>query len=152
MKRDRASRGTFCLAVLAALLVMAACSETRNRVAFFFEEPEIREAARRYLDAEIRQDFREAFACLAPSSTYLAAHTYDDYLREARASSTRITGYRIIEISKLRDNHDRGKYPRIDKFVQVEVDVTLAHDGLPEGLPVNYSFTFIKEGGKWFKG
>jgi hypothetical protein len=152
METERHSFGTFCLAIFFLLLLLAACSDTRNKVTLYFEESDIRKAAQRYLDAEIRRDLKEAFACLAPSSTYMATHTYEDYLKEARASSARMTEYRIIEISKLRDNHDRAKYPRIDKFVQVEVDITFAHKGLPETMPVNYSFTFIKEGGKWLKG
>ena len=143
------------LVIFAPLLFTAllGCSDLRNRVALFLEEPQIRTTAQRYLDAEVRGDFKEAFTCLAPSSNYMATTPrYEDYLKEAQASSIRIIDYKILEILKLRDNHDREKYPRIEKFVQVEVDVNISFGGSKETVPVNYSFTFIKEGGKWYKG
>jgi hypothetical protein len=139
-------------AIFFTLLFIAGCSDTGDRIAFFFEEPAIRKAAVQYLDAEVRRDLQGAYACLAPSSAYKATHTYGDYLKEAEASPVHIVDYKIIEISKLRDNHDRNQYPGIEKFVQVEVDVTFSHRDSPGTLPVNYSFTFIKEGGKWYKG
>jgi hypothetical protein len=143
------------LAMWTALLLMAllGCSDVRNKVALFLEEPEIRKAAQRYLDAEVRRDLKEAYTCLAPSSTYMTTNpSYENYLREAQTSSSRIIDYKILEISKLRDNHDREKYPRIEKFVQVEVDVIVSFEDNKEAVPVNYSFTFIKEDGKWYKG
>jgi hypothetical protein len=143
------------LAMWTALILMAllGCSDFRNRVALFLEEPEIRKAAQRYLDAEVRRDLKEAYTCLAPSSAYMNTNpSYEDYLREAQTSSSRIIDYKILEISKLRDNHDREKYPRIEKFVQVEVDVTVSFEDNKKTVPVNYSFTFIKEDGKWYKG
>jgi len=143
------------IAIWTALLLMtlSACSDTRNRVALFLEEPEIRKAAQRYLDAEVRRDLKEVYACLAPSSNYMATNpSYDDYFREARTTSVQISDYKILEISNLRDNHDREKYPLIEKFVQVEVDVFVLFEDSKETIPVNYSFTFIKEGGNWYKG
>jgi hypothetical protein len=140
-----------CLILLISWLLLG-CTDTGNRISLYFEETDIRKAAECYLDAEVQRDLKTAFNCLAPSSAYRAAHTYEDYLRETSASPVRITGYRILEISKLRDNHDRNQYPRIDQFVQVEVDVTFSGKDLKESVPVNYSFTFIKEEGKWYKG
>jgi hypothetical protein len=143
------------LAMWTALLLMSllGCSDVQNRVALFLEEPEIRKAAQRYLDAEVQRDLKEAYTCLAPSSAYMTTNpSYEDYLREAQTSSSRIIDYKILEISKLRDNHDREKYPRIEKFVQVEVDVTVSFEDNKKTVPVNYSFTFIKEDGKWYKG
>ena len=135
------------------LMSLLGCSDVRNRGALFLEEPEIRKAAQRYLDAEVRRDLKEAYACLAPSSAYMTTNpSYEDYLKEAQTSSSRIIDYKILEISKLRDNHDREKYPRIEKFVQVEVDVTVSFEDNKKTVPVNYSFTFIKEDGKWYKG
>ena len=135
------------------LMALLGCSDVRNRVALFLEEPEIRKAAQRYLDAEVRRDLKEAYTCLAPSSAYMTTNpSYEDYLREAQTSSSRIIDYKILEISKLRDNHDREKYPRIEKFVQVEVDVIVSFEDNRKTVPVNYSFTFIKENGKWYKG
>ena len=155
MLRRLVHHGVLAIGVGAAMLLMSlqGCTDVGNRIALFFDERDIREAAQRYLDAEVRRDFREAYACLAPSSVYMATQPgYEDYLREAEASSTRIVNYKIIEISKLRDNHDRETYPRIEKFVQVEVDVTVSFEDNKETVVVNYSLTFIKEGGKWYKG
>jgi hypothetical protein len=134
-------------------LVLQGCSSLGERVAMFFEEERIREAARLYLDAEVKRDFKTVYACLAPSSVYMATHPgYEAYLEEAKQSPVRIVDYKILSISQLRDNDDRIKYPRIDKFVQVEVDINLVRDESRELIPVNYCFTFIKEGGKWYKG
>jgi hypothetical protein len=153
MIRRLAHSGILAIWTTLLLMTLHGCSDTRHRVAFFLEEPEIRKAAQRYLDAEVRRDLKEVYACLAPSSVYMATNpSYEDYLREAHISSIRIIDYKILEISKLRDNHDRQKYPRIEKFVQVEVDVTFSFVDNKETVPVNYSFTFIKEGGKWYKG
>ncbi|MBN1662667.1 MAG: hypothetical protein JW943_03600 [Deltaproteobacteria bacterium] len=135
------------------LLLLQGCGDAGNRLALFFEEGKIRDAARRYLDAEVKRDLKAVYACLAPSSHYMAANpSYAKYREEADRSPVRIVDYQILSISQLRDNHDPAKYPRIEKFVQVEVDVNLAKEENKERIAVNYSFTFIKEGGKWYKG
>jgi hypothetical protein len=152
MVKHPGTRKTGTAAIALLLIAVLGCADAGNRITLFFEEADIRKAAEQYLDAEVRRDIKGAFACLAPSSAYLTTHTYEDYLREAEASAPRITGFKILEIAKLRENHDRNKYPRIDKFVQVEVDVTFSSQNVGETVPVNYSFTFIKEGGRWYKG
>jgi hypothetical protein len=139
-----------------AMLLLAglqSCSGMGTRLGLFLEEGKINAAARNYLDAEIRRDLKTVYACLAPSSHYMAVHpAYEDYLQDAQESPVRIVDYKIIGIANLRDNHDPDKYPRIEKFVQVEVDITFLHKDNNATVPVNYSFTFIKEGGKWYKG
>jgi len=153
MLRKLAHYGILAMGAAMLLMLLQGCPDAGERIGLFFEERDIREAAQKYLDAEVRKDFKEAYACLAPSSVYMATRPgYEDYLREAEASSIRIVDYKIVEISKLRDNHDKATYPRIEKFVQVEVDVTFSFEDNKETVVVNYSFTFIKEGGKWYKG
>ena len=152
---DSGSGQKFILAaqVVFLLIFLQGCSGFGNRIALFLEDGKIRDAARVYLDAEVKRDFMTVYTCLAPSSHYMAANpSYNDYLEEAKQSPVRIVDYKILSISQLRDNHDPAKYPRIEKFVQVEVDVNLVKEGNKEQIPVNYSFTFIKEGGKWYKG
>lgn len=139
--------------VALCLVLLQGCGDTGNRLALQFEKGKIREAAQRYLDAEVHKDTKTVWACLAPSSHYMASKpTYEDYLEEAGRSHVRIADYKIISISQLRDNHDPVAYPKIQKFVQVEADVNLIKDDSGRETPVNYKFTFIKEGGKWYKG
>ena len=50
----------------------------------------------------------------------------------------------------MKSNDNRQNYPGVDKLVQVEVEVTFTHAG-PDSI-FNYSFTFLKEKGNWYKG
>ena len=144
-----------CIKILAILLVLSAfqgCSATEGKLALFLEKPRIEKAVERYLAAEIDRDFKGIYDCLAPSSIYCSTHTYGEYLEQVQDSPVRIKDYHILNIHDLRGNHDKVKYPEIEKFVRVEVDITLLYDDSNETMEVNQDFTFIKEGGKWYKG
>ncbi|HOO89826.1 MAG TPA: hypothetical protein PLA74_03280 [Syntrophales bacterium] len=134
------------------LFVFQGCSTLEGKLSLFFEKPRIEKAAERYFAAEINRNCEDVYDCLAPSSIYRSTHTYGDYLEQTRNSPVRIKGYRILNIHDLRGNHDKGTYPAVEKFVRVEVDVTLLYDDTHETMEVNQDFTFIKEGGKWYKG
>jgi len=140
------------LVVLSVLSVFQGCNITEGRLELFLEKPQIGKAVDRYFAAEINRDFRNVYDCLASSSIYRSAHTYGEYLEQAQSSPVRIRDYNILNIHDLRENHDKVKYPKIEKFVRVEVDVTLLYDDTNETMEVNQDFTFIKEGGKWHKG
>jgi hypothetical protein len=116
------------------------------------EEQALYEAVTRYLDAEVRQDLPEVFRCLAPSSFYRASHDWDAYLAEALASSVRIRGYKILRITSIQENHDPKAFPKVEKFARVEVDVEVFYADTNSVMEVNYDFTFLKEGGRWYKG
>jgi hypothetical protein len=116
------------------------------------EKRAVEDAARYYLDAEIRRDHKVVYGMQAPSSGYLKSRTYEAYVAEAEASQVRVVKYRILNVTGLRDNHDRRAYPNIQRFVQVEVEVVLFYSDTKTYDEVNFSFTFIKEGGRWFKG
>lgn len=137
---------------LVFLIGTQGCANTKDKIGLLFEKPEIKKAAQKYLDAEIKRDHKCIYDCLAPSSAYCSTHSYEEYLLEADSSPVRIIGYKILNIHHLTDNQNKEKDPDVEKFVQVEVDVTLFYNDIKKSVPVNYDFTFIKEEGKWYKG
>ncbi|PKN60826.1 MAG: hypothetical protein CVU53_01070 [Deltaproteobacteria bacterium HGW-Deltaproteobacteria-11] len=116
------------------------------------EEREIDAAARKYLDAEVARELKTVYDCLAPSSIYRATHDYDAYLTQTGASPVRIREYQILRITQIRVNEDKKAYPRVEKFAQVEVDMKVFFTDTNQAAEVNFNFTFIKEGGRWYKG
>jgi len=123
----------------------------RNKVELFLEKDTIEKSAHAYLKAEMGKNSQQVYALLAPSSDYKQTHSYEEFVKDiAGYPPTAITTYKIIRIYRLRDNDNRQKYPGVEKFVQVEVEVTFKHSG-PNSI-YNYSFTFLKEKGKWYKG
>ena len=123
----------------------------RNQVVLYLEKEKIEQTAHAYLRAEIEKETKQVYDLLAPSSDYRKSHTYEAYLKDiADNPSPAIRTYRIIRIDRLRDNDNRQNYPNVDKFVQVEVEVTFSHSG--PNMIYNYCFTFLKEQGRWYKG
>jgi hypothetical protein len=123
----------------------------RNRVGMFLERDAIEKTARAYLKAEMEGNSKQVYAFLAPSSTYKQTHSYEEFIKDiAGYPPMAINTYKIIRIYRLRDNDNRRNYPGVDKFVQVEVEVTFTHAG-PDSI-FNYSFTFLKEKRNWYKG
>jgi len=116
------------------------------------EESAVHERAQRYLDAEVKRDLKAVYGYLAPSSIYCSTHNYETYLAEAESSPVRILEYKIQRIAHIRDNPDKKTYPRIEKFAQVEVDMKVFYTDTQQTAEVNFDFTFIKEGGNWYKG
>jgi hypothetical protein len=123
----------------------------RNRVEMFLERAAIEKSAHAYLKAEMEGNSQQVYAFLAPSSTYKQTHSYEEFIKDiAGYPPMAINTYKIIRIYRLRDNDNRKNYPGVDKLVQVEVEVTFTHAG-PDSI-FNYSFTFLKEKGNWYKG
>ncbi len=116
------------------------------------EEREIDAAARKYLDAEVARELKTVYDLLAPSSIYRATYDYDAFLTEAGAAPGRIREYKILRITHIRVNEDKTTYPRVEKFAQVEVDMKVFFTDTNQAAEVNFNFTFIKEGGRWYKG
>jgi len=141
------------LCVCAAVLIVGLLiwDTPRNRVQLLLEKGAIERTAHLYFKAEKEGDLKQAYALLAPSSAYRQAHSYDSFLKDiAGYPPVKIDTYKIVDIYRLRDNDNRSVYPDVDKFVQVEVEVTFADSG--ENSVFNYSFTFLKEKGSWYKG
>jgi hypothetical protein len=123
----------------------------RSKLEMLLEKNAVEKVANHYLKAEKEGNLKQVYALLAPSSTYKKSHSYDQFLQDmAGQPPVKINTYRIVNICRLRDNDMRKEYPDVDKFVQVEVDVTFEHSG--ENSVFNYSFTFLKEKGNWYKG
>jgi len=139
--------------VFAALIIsgFALWDVPRNKVALFLEKDIIEKTAHTYLKAEMEKNSKDVYALLAPSSDYKQTHSYEEFIKDiAGYPPMAINTYKIIRIYRLRDNDNRQNHPAVDKFVQVEVEVTFKHTG-PNSI-YNYSFTFLKEKGKWYKG
>jgi hypothetical protein len=118
---------------------------------FSLEQQEIQKAAARYLEAEVHRDLKTVYESLAPSSDYLAAHKYEEYLAEAKTSPVRIVSYQILNISLISENTDKTKYPKVERTARVEVDVVIVYTDTNQRSVVNYAFPFVKEGGRWYK-
>lgn len=140
------------LLFLFLLPALPGCEGAKDRIALLGEKKAIEEAAGRYLEAEVNQDYGAVYESLGPSSVYRKSNTYDHYLEQAKGAPGRLMGYKILRISRLTENHDRRSYPGIDKFVRVEVEVIFEQTDSKRQTEANYDYTFIKEGGKWYKG
>jgi hypothetical protein len=139
----------FAAAAVAGLVIWDA---PRKRVELLLERDAIEQAARAYFKAEMEQNFKQVYTNLAPSSDYKKTHSYQDFLKDVGSSPVRIRTYRIVDIYRLRNNDNRKTYPRVDKFVQVEVDVEVGYSDTGANSTYNYCFTFLKENGVWYKG
>ena len=115
------------------------------------EAEAVMQAARKFLDAEVRRDYPAIYACFAPSSPYAKTNSYEQYLAQAKSAPDRVVKYRIVDISYIKNNEDRQTFSSVDKIAQVEVDVTFLHVSTKHRSEVNIGFIFLKEGGKWYK-
>jgi hypothetical protein len=127
------------------------CAAMNKDMGVVFEKPKIEKAVREYFDAEIERDLKKVYEHLAPSSSYRLSHTYEEYLAEMESSPVRIKEYDLIEIHDLMTNEDRERYPSVEKFARVEVEITFFYTDTEDNLSVNFDFRFIKEKGRWYK-
>lgn len=112
----------------------------------------VERAARAYLEAEVRRDFDAVWAILAPSSVYCETHDFQAYRAEADRSPVRIERFKILRVADIRPNHDPRRFPKVERFADVEVDLVLLDTDTGTRTEINYRFTFIREGGRWYKG
>jgi hypothetical protein len=110
------------------------------------------QAARAYLEAEVRRDLAGVWASLAPSSVYCETHDFQAYREEADRSPVRIERFEILRVTDIRPNHDPARFPKVERFADVEVDLVLLFVDTGTREEVNYRFTFLREGGRWYKG
>ncbi len=115
------------------------------------EAESVLQAARNYLDAEVRRDYPAVYACFSPSSSYAQINTYKQYLADARSSQETVVKYRIVGITYIKNNKNRLTYADVEKIAEVEVDVTFLNISTQHKSEVNIGFIFLKEGGKWYK-
>jgi hypothetical protein len=144
--------------IIAAVLVAAGIASLtlwdgpRYRIELAFERADIEQTAQAYFKAEMERDYKKLYTYLAPSSTYRRTHTYDQFLQDVAGTPVTIRTYRIVDIYRLRGNHDPATYPAVKRFVQVEVDVDVGFTDTGTTSSCNYCFTFLKEGDRWYKG
>ncbi|HHO76924.1 MAG TPA: nuclear transport factor 2 family protein [Deltaproteobacteria bacterium] len=147
------------LIIISTAAVMVLVSATllffdkpRYALEMLYERPRIEKALRAYFAAEMNRDYEKVFKCLAPSSQYRMTHDYDEFLADMENGTVKIVKYEVMEIYGLRPNHDLTTYPDVQRFAQAEVDITLEDTQTKTTGLYNYSFTFLREGGTWFKG
>jgi hypothetical protein len=133
------------------LIGLQGCATFNKDMGLFFEKPSIERAVREYFDAEIERDLKKVYESLAPSSDYRRSHTYEEYLAEMESSPVRIRSYDLIEIHDLRVNEDMVRYPSVEKFARVEMEITFFYTDTEDSTTVNFDFRFTKEKGWWYK-
>jgi len=148
----RYMRITLALVVTAAVSVLVVWDSPRNTIELYLERDAIEQTVKDYFTAEIGRDYRRVYAYLAPSSTYRKTHTYEQYIEDVSGSPVRIKRYKIVDIYRLRHNDNTSEYPGVKRLVQVEVDVDVGFADTGTTSACNYCFTFLKEGGRWYKG
>jgi len=138
--------------ILIPVLGLLVWDQPRYTIELALERDAIEETAKQYFKAEMEHDYKTLYEYLAPSSTYRRTHTYEQFLQDVSGSPVGIETYHIVDIYRLRGNHDPVSYPAVKRFVQVEVDVDVGFADTGTTSTCNYCFTFIKEGGRWYKG
>ena len=143
-----ASMACFALAMMMVLCVPGSgfCGSSNDP-----EEKAVQEAARNFLDAEVRRDYPAVYACFASSSPYARSHSYEQYLADVQALPHRLVGYRIVSVNYIQENEEKIKFPAIEKIAQVEVELKFLQEDTKDLSEINIGFVFFKERGKWYK-
>lgn len=145
-------RGFSSSLILFLLLVEILCpASSFGRALPNNEEEMVVQAVKNFLDAEVRQDYRAVYDSFAPSSLYARTHTYEEYKKEALTVEDRVSSYDIVRVTYIMDNEDYTSWSQIEKFSQVEVEVTFLNIPTKRHYTLNIGFIFFKERGKWFK-
>lgn len=155
----RGSKKTFIAIIVSLVLISIVASvvllpsdSLRNRIQLYFERDEISQSVKRYFTFEMNRDLENLYNCLARSSIYRQSRSYEEFMEDVQYTSVRITRYEIIGIYRLRNNDDCEAYPHVQKFVDVEVEVTLFFSDTGRTSQRNQLFTFLKEENRWLKG
>jgi hypothetical protein len=107
-----------------------------GRTPFTAEQQAVAAAARHYLEAEVKRDYKTVFRSLYPASEYRKANDFAAYLAEARSTPVGIESFKVLEVNG---------------FARVEVDVVIRFADTGRKSLVNYSFPFVRSGGRWYK-
>ncbi|PKN65780.1 MAG: hypothetical protein CVU54_18445 [Deltaproteobacteria bacterium HGW-Deltaproteobacteria-12] len=109
------------------------------------EENALLQAARHFLDAEVRRDYPAVYACFASASAYARSHSYEEYLAQVKALPYRIVGYRIVTVSYIQENNEKIKYPAVERVAQVEVELKFLHADTQDLTEINIGFHYCPE-------
>jgi hypothetical protein len=115
------------------------------------DRAEVLQAVGEYLEAENLGDWAKVWAMLAPSSIFKRSNTYDSFLETIRTNPTRLQAYEIVGVLSVEENVDRSKVPRVEKIAAVRVLVILKDKEGPTRKRTSI-LTFLREGGRWYKG
>jgi hypothetical protein len=137
-------------AVAAAMLVLLVAATIPNQV-WADDKADLISAVKAYFDAEMTGDLLQVWNLIAPSSVFKKSYTYPMYLEMVRGNATQVKRYVIEEVMEVVDRPDPENMPNVEKLGVVRVLVLLAGDGALE-VERRSVLTFLKEGGKWYKG
>jgi hypothetical protein len=108
-------------------------------------------AARDYFQAEVDRDMKKVWGLLAPSSEFKKTHTLDKYIKLAEETPIRIKSFKIETVAQIEENTERQRMPGVEKIGYVRVFVIIGGPEFPDSER-HITMTFLKEGGKWYKG
>lgn len=137
-------------AVAVAMLVLLVAGAIPNP-ALADEKADLISAVKAYFDAEMAGDLLQVWNLIAPSSVFKRTYTYPMYQEMVRGNATQVKRYVIEEVMEVVDSPDPENMPNVEKLGVVRVLVLSAGDGAPD-VERRSVLTFLKEGGKWYKG
>jgi hypothetical protein len=142
-------------ALRAPIPVFAGLILTAGLMGLCFAEEDERsrlvQAAQSYFQAEVDGNLRLIWEMLAPSSDFKKTHTFQIYKEMAEKSTIRITSFEIETVVEIEENRNKAKLPLVKKVGYVRVFVTLEGPEFPISER-HITMTFLKEGGRWYKG
>jgi hypothetical protein len=108
-------------------------------------------AVKAYFEAEMAGDSQKVWEMLAPSSVFKRRYSYADYLEMMKGSRLSVKSYSVGRVFDIENNGDKKAMPNVEKMATVEVRVIMGGEGERETEHTSV-LTFLKEGGKWYKG
>ncbi|MEW6533261.1 MAG: hypothetical protein AB1473_20690 [Thermodesulfobacteriota bacterium] len=136
--------------VAVAMLVLLVAGTIANP-AQADDKADLISAVKAYFDAEMSGDLLQVWNLIAPSSVFKRTYTYPMYQEMVRGNATQVKRYVIEEVMEVVDRPDPENMPNVEKLGVVRVLVLLAGEGAPDAERRSV-LTFLKEGGKWYKG
>lgn len=112
---------------------------------------ELEKTAQAYFEAEIKQDTERVWEMIAPSSKYKKDHTYEMFLAMVKKSTIKIKKFKIEKVVEIESNKDQERMPLVTDIGYVRVFVIIGGPGFRDSER-HVTMTFLKEGGKWYKG
>ncbi|MBM4325834.1 MAG: hypothetical protein FJ118_01610 [Deltaproteobacteria bacterium] len=119
--------------------------------AYADDKADLISAVKAYFDAEMAGDLQGVWNLIAPSSVFKRSYTYPMYQEMIRGNAIQVKRFVIEEVMELVDRPDPENLPNVEKLAVVRVLVLLAGEGAPD-MERRSVLTFLKEGGKWYKG
>ncbi|MFC1834877.1 nuclear transport factor 2 family protein [Thermodesulfobacteriota bacterium] len=135
-----------CLLTAVTLAILSVTSHV-----YADEEADLLAAVKSYFRAEVADNPRQVWEMIAPSSVFKKRFTYAMYLEMVKDNPLTVKRYSVQKVVKIIEGPDKDTMPRVEKLGLVKVRVTLTDAGGKETEHTNV-LTFLKEGGRWYKG